>query len=361
MQIFSDPDRDVSTRKTEPGSYEWWYFDAMSADGTYGFVVIFYQGNPFSRRYIDALQNGSEDTAAYYPAVSISLYKEGKPIFYSFEEVVAEQAGFSGDNPEGFVGKNRFYRDNTETDELVYKLELDQEVPCGDHLKADIIFRSRQNGSIFKGLNAEMAESSDQPGHSWNLVQPRATIVGTLELTGYTRKSIRFEGTGYHDHNTGMEPMKESFREWYWGRFHFSDYTLVYYLMNEEEGLKNRAWLIDSDHTSTELIGNCELSDIGLNVFGLKSARKIEMNTGDNSFLIQQETTLDDGPFYQRFRSRLVLSLDDKIYQAEGISEYICPSRIYGRVFRPLVNMRIQYPDKKHWVQKSPRLYRWTW
>jgi carotenoid 1,2-hydratase len=31
------------------------------------------------------------------------------------------------------------------------------------------------------------------------------------------------------------------------------------------------------------------------------------------------------------------------------------------KIFWPLVNMRIQYPGKTHWVQKSPRLYRWTW
>jgi carotenoid 1,2-hydratase len=111
----------------------------------------------------------------------------------------------------------------------------------------------------------------------------------------------------------------------------------------------------------TEFNGKFELSDTGLNLFGLKSARKIEMEAGNNGFLIQQESLLDDGPFYQRFASRLMINLDGELHQAKGISEYICPERIYVKLFRPLVNMRIQYPGKTHWVQKSPRLYRWTW
>jgi len=155
--------------------------------------------------------------------------------------------------------------------------------------------------------------------------------------------------------------MKESFRDWYWGRFHFSGYSLIYYLMNEESGRSDCAWLIDSENRVTEFNGKFELSDTGLNLFGLKSARKIEMEAGNNGFLIQQESLLDDGPFYQRFASRLMINLDGELHQAKGISEYICPERIYVKLFRPLVNMRIQYPGKTHWVQKSPRLYRWTW
>ena len=197
--------------------------------------------------------------------------------------------------------------------------------------------------------------------HQWNLIQASADVYGNLTVDGLHHELIKFAGTGYHDHNTGMEPMKDSFREWYWGRFHFAGYTMVYYLMNRESGRRNCAWLIGPDNSVIELTGDFELKDAGLNLFGLRSARKIEMHGGDNDFLIQQESTLDDGPFYQRFSSRLMIKLDGKLHQARGISEYICPERIYMKLFRPLVNMRIKYPGKTHWVQKNPRLYRWTW
>ncbi|WP_322570634.1 hypothetical protein [Rhodohalobacter sp.] len=48
-------------------------------------------------------------------------------------------------------------------------------------------------------------------------------------------QDITFSGIGYHDHNIGQEPMKESFRDWYWGRYHFEEFTLVYYLMQKHE------------------------------------------------------------------------------------------------------------------------------
>ena len=94
MQIFSNPDRDISTPKSTPGSYEWWYFDAISADNQYSLAIIFYEGNPFSRRYMDAIERNENDRANAYPAISISIYKSGEPIFYSFEEVPRGDAVF---------------------------------------------------------------------------------------------------------------------------------------------------------------------------------------------------------------------------------------------------------------------------
>jgi|AntRauTorckE6833_2_1112554.scaffolds.fasta_scaffold03321_1 carotenoid 1,2-hydratase len=359
MQIFSNPDRDISTPKPTPGSYEWWYFDAISVDNQYSLVIIFYEGNPFSRRYIDAIERKENDSAGSYPAISISVYKHGEPIFYSFEEILPEDAEFSGATPYGRIKQNEFRRASTGPLLNTYRLELNQTMPNGDSLKGELTFESRNDGP-FSHASDENGEESKFL-HQWNLIQPSAAVSGDLMIDGLHQESITFKGTGYHDHNTGMEPMKESFRDWYWGRFHFSSYTLVYYLMNEDHRRSDCAWLIDSENSVTELNGEFKLSDIGLNLFGLKSARKIEMATADSSFLIQQESTFDDGPFYQRFDSRLIVKLDGELHQARGISEYICPERIYMKIFWPLVNMRIQYPGKTHWVQKSPRLYRWTW
>ena len=359
MQIFSNPDRDVSTPKPVPGSYEWWYFDAISDDSQYSLVVIFYEGNPFSRRYIDAIDRKPDNRASDYPAISISVYKNGDPIFYSFEEVTRTDAEFSATAPAGRVKKNSFKKLRDVIGGHKYLLHLEQTLPNGDNLTGNLRFKS-------SGERSFSASPEGEPGlgganHQWNLVQPSAVVSGSFTVDGLRRESITFNGTGYHDHNTGMEPMKESFIDWYWGRFHFADFTLIYYMMNLENGRKDCAWLVDADNKASQFNGDFVLSDMGLNMFGLKSARKIEMESGSDSFLIQQQSMMDDGPFYQRFASRLMLKLDGELYQANGISEYICPQRIYLKLFRPLVNMRIQYPGKTHWVQKSPRLYRWTW
>jgi len=356
MQIISDSGKDVRSRKPSPGSYEWWYFDAASHDGTYSLVVIFYDGNPFSRRYADALKRGEKNLAKYYPAVSISVYKGSSPVFYSFEEVLPEEALFSAHKPEGFVKGNRFVKVES-GDKLVYRLTLDQRLPGGDHLSAELTFTSQRHNFI---LAENQTDSGGNEKHSWNLVQPYADVEGLITVSGYSGQKIKFSGRGYHDHNTGNEPMHRSFSEWYWGRIHFAGGTLAYYLMNENNVLNSKGWLFDESGNVT-LMDGITTDDIGLNKFGLHSARKIEKKDGDIRFLIQKNEVVDDGPFYQRFLNRMVLQAEGRTIQGQGISEYIYPSRIHTKLFRPLVNMRIQYPGRAHWVQKNPRLYRWTW
>jgi len=358
MEILSDSNEDICTDKPNPGSYEWWYFDAISLDGEYSLVAIFYHGNPFSRRYADALAGGRLDTAEFYPAISLSLYRKNEPIFYSFEEVLPDEATFSSVKPEGRVKKNRFVREESGT-RLVYRLKLDQQLPGGDRLDGELTFSS--SGKLYGEELFKKESEPEEEKHRWNLVQPSSDVKGVIRLRGYEDREIEFSGFGYHDHNAGMEPMKQSFTDWYWGRFHFSGHTFVYYLMNENKEQNHRAWLFDADQGATELSGAIELDDMGLNFFGIRSARKISGRSDGVEFLIQKTDVIDDGPFYQRFKSRLMLNLDGKIHQAVGISEYIHPGRISLKVFRPLVNMRIQYPGDPHWVQKNPRLYRWTW
>lgn len=352
MQILSDYTKDIRAPKPTQRSYEWWYFDAISDDSQYSIVVIFYDGNPFSRRYIT---NGGH--ASDFPAISISVYKNDDPIFYGFEEVNSNEAYFSSEIPEGNVKENRFLSE-VKNGELTYKLELHQILPSGDQIDAELTFQSAQ-----KSFKEFESVESDNDGHSWNLVQPKCTVTGNIKISGYSSESIEFIGTGYHDHNIGSEPMKESFTEWYWGRFHLDDATLVYYLMHEKGSWKNRAWLLN-DNGKVESLSEdrgISLSGFEKTFFGLNTARKIESTGGSDKFLIQQEKMIDSGPFYQRFRSKLILKKGDDILQSRGISEYIYPDRIYQRLFWPLVNMRIIYPGKSHWVQKNPRLYRWTW
>lgn len=358
MQIISDLRRDVKSDKPIPGSYEWWYFDAISASGEYSIVVIFYEGNPFSRRYMDAVRHGEKNVASCYPAISLSVYKNGDPLFYSFEEVLPEQAEFSEVKPAGSVKNNQFWSDSDEK-RLIYCLKLNQILPGGDKLKGELTYSSDRLNMKLNGT-----KPPGQEKHCWNLVQPCAEVSGCLTLSGYNDHDIDFEGTGYHDHNIGHEPMRESFKEWYWGRVHFSDNTLVYYLMNEKNRMQSKAWVIGINGDVDLIEDGIELGDIGYNLFGLQSARKISRQSKKNreqEFLIQKSEIIDDGPFYQRFISKVMLHDGKKIAQGRGINEYIFPSRIHSRLFRPLVNMRIQYPGEAHWVQKNPRLYRWTW
>lgn len=352
MNIRTDFSSDKKTPKPVPGSYEWWYFDAISDNG-YSIVVIFYEGNPFSRRYIQSLSENRGETASEFPAISVSVYYENRPVFYSFREVLPAQSFFSDEHPEGQVSGSRFLG-RREGDRRLYELHLDEQLPNGDTLQADLLFSSSVIPDDFESRG-------DNSRHTWNLVQPKCDVTGELHIEGYENVYTRFSGKGYHDHNTGMEPMKQSFDEWYWGRYHFDGYTLIYYLMNQKGVWDRKAWLIGDDG-QTESLPDITLKEKGASLFGLQAARSVSFQNDRLKAFLQLDEVLDSGPFYQRYRGRMLLhNGENRVEAVRGISEYISPSRIYSRWFWPLVNMRINYPGKDHWVQKSPVLYRWTW
>lgn len=362
MDIFSDAKRDVRSHKEGPGSYEWWYFDAVSLDERYSLVVIFYEGNPFSTRYNRALEEKDQKPMPQdYPAISISIYKDGNPIYYSFTEFEEGDCSFNSDKPDVKIGNHRMSGE-VENRLLKYQLDLDEQLPSGDALKATIEFKSAACGSLFDHL-----ESNDDVGHRWNLVQPRAQICAEIDMTtkeGNPQK-ITFEGLGYHDHNTGQEPMRNEFKDWYWGRFHFEDLTLVYYVMNRQQAEQHRAWLIDKENNKVlDVFEDIELQDRQLTLFGLHTARKLSLHSPTANVQIQQSKLLDNGPFYQRYLSDAFLQISgEQIAESQrGITEYIYPARIYAHIFWPFVDMRIRYTaEGSHWVQRSKTLYRWTW
>ena len=356
MQIISDFYKDTQSIKPKPGSYEWWYFDVMSKEG-YSLVVIFYDGNPFSRRYIEKLESKGETHASEFPAISISLYKSGKPIFYSFEEVNPEDADFSKTQPFGRIGDNIFegFFDNNE---LNYKVTLSQKLEDGSMLQGTVIFKSSLQD--LSGIT-QTENEINKNDHCWNLIMANSLVECNLHIRGGINEKIEFNGRGYHDHNTGDEPMKESFKEWYWGRYHIKNSTLIYYLMAVDGDWKKKVWFIDEAGNVSFLDQKIEMSNQGYNLFGLKSARTFEFDGGGIQAFIQNDQVVDSGPFYQRFIGKLILNRGGGLEQAEGMSEYIYPSRIYSKVYWPLVNMRIKYPGKSHWVQRSQTLYRLTW
>src|SRR5690625_6754865 len=71
-------------------------------------VIIFYDGNPFSRRYLQAEERGDKPSPSDFPGITISICRDGKPLFYSFEEVLPDQAEFSENEPSGRVRENSF-------------------------------------------------------------------------------------------------------------------------------------------------------------------------------------------------------------------------------------------------------------
>jgi len=355
MKIISDIDQDCRSPYKVHGGYEWWYFDMLSNNGL-SVVIIFYDGNPFSRRYLQAEERGDKPSPSDFPGITISICRDGKPLFYSFEEVLPDQAEFSENEPSGRVRENSFRLSRESDHHYIYTIQLRQKLPNGEHLFGTLKlgFNPRETPD----LETDSIQSGSSSLHEWNLVVPRAAVTGTLMLNG-TRSD--FNGTGYHDHNRGQTPLKATFEEWYWGRYHFDTGMLIYYLMYEEGGWIEKAWLLDKEgKVKTNKIA-AHLEDREYNLFGLLAARKIRFESEHGQLLLQKERRVDNGPFYQRYEGVLLGTLGETPIRGDGFSEYIRPPRINASIFRPLVDMRIKYPGKPHWVQKSRRLYRWTW
>lgn len=364
MNIFSDFRKDAARADDPIGGYEWWYFDAVSVDEKFSFVIIFYQGNPFSRRYISRLDaDGANARPSAFPAISISIYEDGDPIYYSFTEFEPSDCSFDEGHPSVEVSSHRMSAKH-DSDSIKYHLSLQETLASGDQLEAALTFKSSLPADLLFKFKDHDEHSG---GHAWNLVQPRAEVEGTFYIIGPTveAREILFEGAGYHDHNTGAEPMRDEFADWYWGRFHFSHATLVYYLMNRESDDQHRAWLINNDNGKVlDELEEVKLEDKGKTLFGLQTSRRITLRSEWTSVQVQQRHLLDNGPFYQRYMSDAFLQIPDQDYieSQTGISEYVCPQRIHNRFFWPFVNMRIRYmAEKPHWVQQFASLYRWTW
>lgn len=364
MNITSDFKFDKPAQKPEPGSYEWWYFDAADEKNEWHIVVIFYDGCPFSTKYNTRWASGSNlSSPKEHPAISISLYLKGDPVFYSMSEYSSSEAQFEVVSDHEIrigVGKNTLLLSRA-GNQLIHTVEINETLPSGDSIIGTMIFSSE---SVSENLFGDKA--FDESGHGWNLTQPRANVHLDMALRSAVRgeKFITWKGTGYHDHNLGIEPMKNEFADWYWGRFHFQEHTLIYYLMNTGKSTDYKAWLLNRKGELQSTFDEGSLSTFMSNMFLLTAARTINLsNIHQDKVMIQQSRILDSGPFYFRFRSDAILHLPgtNQLEQGSGITEYIRPSRIHTRLFWPLVHMRYRYADSPHWVQKSPRLYRWTW
>lgn len=337
------------------GGYEWWYFDGQSKDGEYQFVIIFYHVNPFSVRYIEELRD-SNVKAQDHPAISISVYHKSKTVYYSFLEFDPEDFSWDEQELECTVESHSFnYR--PKKNEIAVNIKLSQKLASGHYLSATLRGEAdRTNPNLIQ------SESGDQ--HRWNLIFPKINWDVDMTFKGIEgEKEVEFEGVGYHDHNTGNEPMKDSFNDWYWGRFHFKDFSLVYYLMQKKTENQFEGWLIDSNNkTVLEYFTQVDMEYFGRSLFGLKSAQKINLKGTEVTVNINCKDKIDNGPFYQRFYSNSVIKYKGQVHAAHGISEYIYPKNIYNQLYWPLIHMRLRYENEEpHWVQKSSLMYPWTW
>lgn len=358
MFVYSDPEKDIRHVKTTHGSYEWWYFDIYDDVSDTGVVVILYDGLLFSPDYHRAQEMSDSALPEEYPGISISVYKSNRTVFYALNGYSKHDVEFGDEEYPVRMGNNYVRRISSDK-ALIYEVVLDEEHPSGLRVSGTLRFESNRIADRFPGYGI-----LDQ-AHHWNLIQPKASVSGPFQINfkEESKFDINIEGLGYHDHNIGYQPLEKDFNEWYWGRVHFADRTLVWYIMDHVTGQDRRAWVIfdDESRKTTELIVK-QPSWSKQTRFGLRLDDVLNF-TGDNErYLIEMGEILDNGPFYLRYKVEAHYNVNLKDEHAIGIAEFIKPDRIQAGWVRPLIKMRYHHHGKPAgWIQKSSLLSPFTW
>ncbi len=312
MDLLFGPDHDIDHRHIEHGAYEWWYVDALSPDGAWGVVMIVFRGMPMSPAYLQAQHSGHAPPHNHC-GYAVSAYHHGRRVAFAFREV--PESAFC-------VPDQTFEIDTTlpdQTNSLVARVTT-QESPL------------RSKGSY-------------QADHAWVLVAPRvqATVELSLREHGVELASAGWTGLAYRDHNTGRRPLQADFKDWYWGRVHGPDRTLVYLLAPNaaEPFLFCGEVRQGADHVQPWTDLQIDLQARRLTMMGLRTARRIVIRgrAADGTLrtvVCDQRRIVEHGPFYQRYLSVWTL---DGVPQGLGTSEYMRADRLGSAWIQPFLRL----------------------
>lgn len=331
--------------------YEWWYFDSVSDNGRDVLVIIFLTNFVFSpryNRYVATLHENSKTLEhPRFPAVAFTLYRDGRPLIRAIQEYDANDFRCAGQNVACQIGANKFELINDQ-DGRAYQISIALPLRRNRHLRAELRWRI-SNGNLL----ADQEPTDDANSHQWNIVAPRCTVTGNLNISDKAQnlEHLNFTGVGYHDHNRDRRWMPEAFDEWHWGRAHFEDYTAVFYryVGTEAQHPLTRLFLVEH---RTNALRSFEASLVGSNskrnIFGLSFYKTIQLravNEADNNACglnVDAQQVIDASFFYLRFRGVATLSLSDGTSQtATLISEYLRPQPLANRALWWLINMRV--------------------
>ena len=248
LAVYSDINRDLWQPDKNYGAHEWWYFDALSDDGSEAIVIVFFEDLVFSPRYKYLTQTLGESVTpttppispSRLPAVSLLYYRGGKPVYRLLHEY--EGTTFSYDQAERWcrIGNSRFRFDSAAYGSG-FAISIDLPLGRGRRVEADFEWLS---------IEADLIASPSTPiggfMHELNLAVPRADVTGRITVfdrAGEEKDLRHFRGTGYHDHELDDRWLAEMVEFRHRGKAHFADRTVIFCGANE----------FDSDLTATDL------------------------------------------------------------------------------------------------------------
>lgn len=371
MRMIASRAEDAWHALRQPGAYEWWYFDALSEDHEYGLVAIWFCGMPFSADYnahLEAYERGraAPPNPCDYAAFSFALYHRGRPIAYALVEY--DDFTASTVRPAVCTGRNAFtYDPATATYHLVVDVDLTEittvvPVAIGRRLTGAFTFRNLNEDWFSPAWAASVSRTMGgaHGTHTWNLAAPVCATNGSLEITGADgrcERRVAFAGRGYHDHNYDPSPMIRAINRWHWGRCWRGDRMLIYY-RNEPFPGRPGAFSFGAvfDGAQPQLVTDAvevAFEAQRRNWLGLKYPHRLRVTLPETGevWTIRQRHMVDSGPFYVRFLSGPGTEADG---DAHGVSETLDGVRLRRRIFRPMINTRIQRPPSRGALLPAP-------
>jgi hypothetical protein len=336
LNVSSSVADDVWHRSPETAAYEWWYFDALSSGGKDVVIIKFADNSIDSPRYGVVGDNT-------VPAVSFTYIHEGKTICSFVNEY--NSTDFSADETAAAckIASSDFSFEKADYGSG-YRLQISGKLANGRSVEARFEWLLIES-DIFNG------QSSQNTGHSWNIVSPRADVTGQITVQGRnsSRPEIyKFRGSGYHDHNRDDRNFLEHVSSWVRGRVHYADSTAIFcrYAEFGSDDEDARLFVLRDGETRTRKVA-FDVQEFERGRFGTSYPSRIRLVTDDNIRLrIKPEKIVDSSRFCQRFSSEMTLTLRDGIpRKANGLVEFISPRVSRFRLLNWL-NNRLNRPSR---------------
>ena len=312
MDLLTGSGHDHDHQLDANGAYEWWYVDALSPDGEWGVVVILFRGMPMSPTYLQEIDNQTGRPADHC-GYAVSVYHRTSRVGFAFREVDASTFSAPGQ---------------------VFEVDTAHPaVPQSIHVRVEVDSSPLQDTGTASG------------DHGWVLVAPRVRSSVSLSLAenGVTMVKAAWEGLAYRDHNYGTRPLQADFGDWFWGRVHTDDRTLVYLAAPDAARPFLLCGEVVDDGSSVAPWSDVQIrvEQVRPSIMGLMAGRRITLTGTDPRgrtarLHCHNRHVVEDGPFYQRYLSEWSLDGADL---GRGTSEYMLASRLGARWIRPFLRL----------------------
>lgn len=290
----------------------WWYFDAVSDDGTHALTLIAFVGSVFSPYYAWARRRGAADPLNHC-ALNVALYgpRGGR-------WAMTERGSAQVEREQSMLGIG--------PSTLCWTGDALQ--IAVDEVCAPVPRRLRGSIRLIPAAVCGRSFALDAAHlHHWCPIAPCARIEVRL-----SDPALTWSGSGYMDSNSGIVPLEDTFETWSWSRTSRDDETLVLYDVKTRDSLdRSMALQFDSQGTARER----EIPPLAtLPSTGWRLARHTRADSARDARIVK---TLEDGPFY----SRSLLSTNLLGAAAPAIHESLSLDRFRSRWVQCLLPFRM--------------------